>query len=125
LAHDFEDKLIKLVWRSRVALSVISSGAPSSISPASGSYVNLNEKTKETTSATVLAVVQDREKKPKPAKKKWGFSYFKSARKTELPEGEAGDVEKGTTGFKSHRPIRLWAPLYGGLGAALSICESG
>jgi hypothetical protein len=122
LARDFEDKLIKLVWRSRATMSVISSGAPSSISPSTASYVNLAEKSKDTASATGLAVVPDREK-PKPVSKKiWGFNYFRSSRKTESPVGEAGDVEKSPPG-KTPRPIRLLAPLYGGLGAALALCE--
>jgi len=120
LVRDFEDKLIKLVWRSRGALSIISSGAPSFVSPsATASYVNLSEKNKEIAIATATGPDQE---KPKPAKKKWGFSY-KSSRKETPVSVEGHNAEKGRGG-RSARPLRLLAPFYGGLGAALSICKS-
>lgn len=54
----------------------------------------------------------------KPAKRSW-FGWRSTGEKQvkdrELEEGE---------GHKEERPIRLFAPVYGGLGAGLSICES-
>jgi hypothetical protein len=50
------------------------------------------------------------------------FSYFRTSRKTNTEARDVGDVEKAPI-WKTPRPIRLLAPLYGGLGAALAICE--
>jgi hypothetical protein len=138
LAHDFENKLIKLVWRSRVALSVISNGTtgttpsippstPYSPPSGTGSFVNLTEKEKEPGTGrwtNTTAVIPDRDRPPPPNKPKSfsPFSYFRTSRKTNTETGDVGDVEKAPIG-KTPRPIRLLAPLYGGLGAALALCK--
>jgi hypothetical protein len=107
LCHDFEEKLIKLVWRSRPALQ--STTLSLNLSQA-GSEVNLTEtgqKEKE------KAVISARDKRPP----KRGWNIFRAPREVEE------DEEKGAAGKTNARPIRLFAPLYGGIGAALAVRE--
>ncbi|TFY58029.1 hypothetical protein EVJ58_g6671 [Rhodofomes roseus] len=109
--RDFEEKLIHLVWKHRNAFgSLASSIAPSTY--ASDSDVNLTEKTQQAPVVTEKEVAELAQKKePKPKKRNCGiFSYWVSAK-------EDMDSEKTA----SNRPIRLFAPVYGGLAAALSI----
>lgn len=114
--RDFEDKLIKLVWNQRnAAFSVPSSAAPSS----PGSDVNLTEKPAAVVDEKeVAAIVKEKEQSGKRKKDKrscsFGFGYFVSNKE---------DVEKSADG-PSARPMRLLAPVYCGLAAALSFCES-
>ena len=116
---DFEDKLIKLVWNQRgsALASLASSAAPS----ASGSEQNLTEKVPETaTEKEVAALAKEQEQANHSRdhsdggkKKFFGFSYFVSNKE---------DVERSAQG-PSYRPMRLFAPFYGGLSAALALCE--
>ncbi|KAL0066289.1 hypothetical protein AAF712_006720 [Marasmius tenuissimus] len=114
LCSEFESKLIKLVWRSRSVPSS-SSGLTSgsaSIAPSSApSDINLTEKepTRLEDSATVAAGPKET-----PKKSRWNWSW-KLQKKSPVANS---DVEKGT---KQQRPIRLYAPFYGGFGAALSL----
>ena len=122
--RDFEDKLIKLVWNRRsTAVSLASPpGSVSDHSPSNGSSdAHLTEKanpgahahveTKEVPDAAAVAAARAQ----KPVKKRfWGFSYFVT---------DKDDVEKTAEG-PSPRPVRLFAPIYNGLGVALSFCES-
>lgn len=114
--RDFEEKLIQLVWHRR---NLIVSGFPSAYSssphstailavPSTGNLVS-DEKTHANVAENILY-----EKAPEPTKKKrsCGFGYWLSG---------ADDVEKSADG-PSARPIRLFAPFYGGLAAALSVC---
>ncbi|KAF7416118.1 hypothetical protein PC9H_002378 [Pleurotus ostreatus] len=120
LYADFEDKLIKLVWRSRSIVapsdgaSAITSVPPSTVA----SNVNLNEKTNAAAVAVSEAAAQvtlaEREK-PKP-KSSWSFGWKVSSKKSGAANN---DVEKASLG--TPRPIRLLAPMYSGLGVALSL----
>ena len=114
--RDFEDKLIKLVWNQRTnpSGSLDSSLAPS----AAGSEQNLNEKAKQIITEKEIeerAKEKDQANKREPPKKRrlLGFSYFVSNKE---------DVEQNAEG-PSYRPLRLFAPFYGGLAAALAICK--
>ena len=116
--RDFEDKLIKLVWNRRAAFSssLASSAAPSTF----GSDVNLTEKPrgtgaeKEKDSAAAAVVPAPKDPRAPPTKSRaCGFlGYWKA---------DASDLEKTAEG-PSARPTRLFAPVYCGLGAALSLC---
>ena len=114
--RDFEDKLIKLVWNQRLALtSLASSAAPS----ASGSEQNLTEKANQIINEKEIvdrAKEKEQASRREPPKKRrlFGISYFVSNKE---------DVEQNAQG-PSYRPMRLFAPFYGGLAAALAICES-
>ncbi|PBK87934.1 hypothetical protein ARMGADRAFT_1034243 [Armillaria gallica] len=121
LCSDFEEKLMKLVWRSRgtIASSITgTSAAPST----TASDDNLNAGTKAAEAAAVaseavaVAVLSEREKQP-GQKTSTGFWSWKLSGKSKT--ADHSDPEKGSR--KSARPIRLFGPVYGGLGAGLSL----
>ncbi|KAI0808314.1 glycosyl transferase family group 2-domain-containing protein [Fomes fomentarius] len=108
--RDFEEKLIKLVWTRRSAFaSLASSAAPST----TASDVNLTEKARAAATEKETVVLAPKDPKKTPAKKRSCdiFGYWKA---------DANDIEKTAEG-PSARPIRLFAPVYSGLGAALSL----
>ncbi|KAI8976424.1 glycosyl transferase family group 2-domain-containing protein [Trametes punicea] len=109
--RDFEDKLIKLVWNLRSGSTSISSVAVPSSSNTS-SDVNLNEKSTEQTSVKdISAPVQDPRAKASGKNRRCGLGYWIT---------DKDDVEKTAEG-PSPRPVRLFAPVYNGLGVAMSI----
>lgn len=130
ICRDFEDKLIKLVWRARPALSssasAITAGSLGSVLPSSApSYQNLTEKIGIVDVRAVEAAEKEQEAKEVRAKANKGFNWFgwtTSKGKKGLSSGDRteklGDAE--ADGPES-RPIRLFAPIYGGLGAGLSL----
>jgi len=106
---DFDDKLIHLVWKHRSAWTSLASSVAASTT---GSDVNLNEKTRQQPMIDEKEVAELTKEKVKPKKRSCGiFGYWVSNKE---------DAEKTAEG-PSHRPIRLFAPVYSGLGAALSI----
>ena len=148
--RDFEDKLIKLVWRQRAAIMALSSqpGSPA------GSAVNLGYPSPSPDAALAegdpekqgdqqqegSGVVNDKEVaarvqekrdsskrkaggkkegegkgKDKDRKCKFGLGYFFVSDKP--------DVEKRAQG-PGERPMKLLAPMYAGVAAGLSVCES-
>jgi hypothetical protein len=119
LCADFEEKLIKLVWRFKAntaSASVITSSTGVVTTPpsATASITGLNEKAVD--AAAELAL----ERKEAPAKAKakksrgcWGWKLSSSAANSRDPEKAA----------PATRPARMLAPVYVGLGAALSICK--
>ncbi|KDQ58169.1 hypothetical protein JAAARDRAFT_193608 [Jaapia argillacea MUCL 33604] len=110
----FIDMMIKLVRRNRPTLthsatspSLASSGAPSA--GASPSEVQLTEKVGSSDELAEEVLTE---------KSAWGWKLNSAARgKKKLA---ACDVEKGVA-EKDTRPLRLFAPMYNGLGCALSI----
>ncbi|KAL0947953.1 hypothetical protein HGRIS_010582 [Hohenbuehelia grisea] len=123
LVQDFEDKLIKLVWRSRAAIASSAASVVTSVAPSTNpSNVNLTEKSKAAVVAVSEAAAQAalaEKEKPKP-ESKWKWSWKLSSKKQTFGQRSESDMEKGDSGRKA-RPIRLFAPIYGGLGAALSV----
>ncbi|KAL0568000.1 hypothetical protein V5O48_013993 [Marasmius crinis-equi] len=113
LCSEFEAKLIKLVWRSRSlpsSASVLTSGSASIAPSSSPSDINLTGKgLAQLGDSTTTAAPKETAKKSR-----WNWSW-KLQKKKPLA---STDVEKGT---KQARPMRLYAPFYGGFGAALSI----
>ena len=132
LCTEFEEKMMKLIWRSRnqATASIITSVSNSSVPSTTASNINLNEKASAQTSVVVAATAALAEKEtvetieavvvpatPEKKKSRWGWKLAKKS--TPAPPV---DPEKGST--PQTRPIRLFAPLYGGLGVGLSICMS-
>jgi cellulose synthase/poly-beta-1,6-N-acetylglucosamine synthase-like glycosyltransferase len=117
---EFEEKLMKLVWRSRpttIASSFINTN-PSSVSPSTaGSNVNLTEKAQmQGMNPELVATVTEEESTEPPAKR--GFWSWKlSDAKSPTPRS---DAEKGLSSLQS-RPIRYFAPVYIGFSAGLSV----
>ncbi|EIW53034.1 uncharacterized protein TRAVEDRAFT_175203 [Trametes versicolor FP-101664 SS1] len=107
--RDFEDKLIKLVWKRRSAFASLASSIAPSTAP---SDVNLNEKSDTALVTEKAAVIPTPKVLPTPPKKRsCGLGYWKA---------DASDLEKTAEG-PSSRPMRMFAPVYCGLGAALSL----
>ncbi|OJT11702.1 hypothetical protein TRAPUB_11764 [Trametes pubescens] len=108
--RDFEDKLIKLVWDHRFGSTCNSSVAlPSSNT---SSVAHLNEKPLEQAETKeVVAPAEDKRAKNPKKKRRCGLGYWVT---------DKDDIEKTAEG-PSPRPIRLFAPVYNGLGVALSI----
>lgn len=110
LAREFEEKLIRLVWKNRLAYSAPSS-AQQSITATSD--VGLNEKTGPDTPEPTA-----RDKALK--KSKWSFGWKLSSKKPDSTKD--GDPEKGVPEYIPRR-MRYFAPFYNGLGCALSLCR--
>ena len=116
---------MKLIWRARpttAASSVVGTNA-SSVSPSvMGSNINLTEKLRRPGEVTPEPAATEKEKvsPPSPPPRKRGFWSWKLSEKKSPPS--KSDEENATPGPQV-RPIRLFAPAYNGLGAALSLCE--
>ena len=118
LCSEFDEKLMKLVWRSRlVASPSVATSDSTPIPSTTASNVNLNEKAASARASVTVTEAAVATAAVVPPKKFWGFGWKLSSKK---PHSGAVDLEKGPT--RSARPIRLLAPLYGGLGSALSLC---
>lgn len=122
LCNEFDEKMMKLVWRSRLLASPSVVSTPDSTTPITSttpSNVNLNEKP---TSSTATEPID--EKAPStptaaaPKKSSWSLGWKLSAKKS--PQANNTDPEKGSV--PAPRGIRLLAPLYGGLGWGLALC---
>ncbi|KAJ6629846.1 glycosyl transferase family group 2-domain-containing protein [Mycena sp. CBHHK59/15] len=127
LTADFEEKLMKLVWRARahgsVAPSVTSTAAPSTAASTTASDVNLSTE-KPSPAAAVPSVAEAAAAAAaheKESKKRWWWSWKIGTKAATAPSVKAGDVEKAAPTGREARPIRLFAPFYGGLGAALAL----
>ncbi|KAH7886770.1 glycosyl transferase family group 2-domain-containing protein [Phlebopus sp. FC_14] len=109
LCRDFEEKLIKLVWRARTVISA----PPSDLSPSTNpSDDNLVEKTRESSFTQAITITNRQHSNPKSSKSFWKFFSWRSEHHSNA------DLEKAT---EKPRQTRLIAPIYNGLGTALSI----
>jgi hypothetical protein len=122
LCAEFEEKIMKLVWRSRTRASSVLSSTTNSVTPSTtASNVNLNEKTPTPiTDAAIATVLAGKEipgaaDEPPTSTWKWGWKLSKARPSAAISD----DLEKGPAGQEA-RPIRLFAPIYGGLGLGLS-----
>ena len=125
LCRDFEDHLIKLVWARRHSLMSIAPGPSIPATPAgtsadnsvanSASDVQLNEKPQEQETAQAPASSPEPNAKPVSGGSLWGWRIGSKAKQALAPR----DLEQGGA---SARPTRYFAPVYGGLGLALSTC---
>jgi len=118
MVNELEAKLMKMVWRSRRATTIASMSGTMPSTPTS-SYANLAENARHPNRISVIpdkVVIPDRNK-PRPPSQSW-WSWRLSPSKSEAETDT--DVEKASV--TAPRPIKLMAPLYGGLGLALSIC---
>jgi hypothetical protein len=122
LYKDFDEKLVKHIWRTRKVArrstfippptATSTSAAPS----ASGSQAELNEKipgeSDQENTVTLPVPV------PVPAKRNWWSWRLQPA----ASGAGASDPEKGSSGRKKPRKLILLGPLYAGCGAALAMC---
>lgn len=117
LCSEFEEKLMKLVWRTR-NFATSSVTTDSTVPSTATSNVNLTEKAQG--SLVTEAVVSLVEKAPidPPKRRFWNWSW-KATKKAPAPA--VTDPEKASP-TKRSRPIRLFAPVYGGVAIGLSLC---
>lgn len=126
LCSEFEEKLMKLVWRSRLVTSPsVTTSDSTPVTSTTASNVNLNEKATAarvlvtvTEAAVATAALTPLATAAAPKKKFWGLGWRLSSKK---PSSGVTDPEKAST--PPPRAIRLFAPLYGGLGSGLAICK--
>jgi len=117
LCRDFEDNLIKLVWSQRHSLASFSPGQSLAATPAvtsavtSASDVGLTAKQEE--SAPSPEPEPEPNSRPISGGSLWGWRIGSKAGRAPAPR----DLEKGGA---NSRPTRYFAPVYGGLGLALS-----
>ena len=122
---EFEEHLIKLVWTQRHSLMALDIGPSIPTTPAaasastslanSASDVQLNEKPKEQESVPAPFPAAESNAKPISGGSLWGWRIGSRAKRAPA----ARDFEHGGA---SSRPTRYFAPVYGGLGLALSTC---
>ncbi|KAJ3511596.1 hypothetical protein NLJ89_g4008 [Agrocybe chaxingu] len=125
LCKDFEEKLIKHIWRTRaighrpspsLASSVPTPAENAALSP-DGSQTELNEKT---LNAQLEEVKQEKESAsaaaPPPKGSWWNWKLQPRASTVQTTSG--GDPEKG--GKRKERKLVLIGPIYAGCGAALA-----
>lgn len=126
LCAEFEEKIMKLVWRSRPLTPSVVTSTTNSVTPSTtGSNVNLNEKTPTTlvtvTDAAVAVALASKEisgtADEASVSNRWKWSWRLSRKRPSAAISD--DLEKGSAGREA-RPIRLFAPVYGGLGLGLS-----
>ncbi|KAF9530692.1 glycosyl transferase family group 2-domain-containing protein [Crepidotus variabilis] len=137
LCNDFDEKMMKLVWRSRNhnhTPSLVTSPSNSSAPSTTPSNINLTEKIKSGNDVALAIAVESLQEKQKittvedvgsnpdsvagTTKKRWGWGGWRlSPKKTASPS--VSDPEKAHE--RLPRPIRLFAPLYTGLGAGLAL----
>ncbi|KAG0701466.1 glycosyl transferase family group 2-domain-containing protein [Suillus ampliporus] len=120
LCQDLEEKLIKLVWRSRHVTSVPSTPASTNPASAVASDASLAEKYTALTEATPVTE-KERNNVHSKSSPRWGWSWRVSPEKRGVDNDEADLEKKGSSGSPGLRPIRLYAPFYCGLATALSI----
>ncbi|OAX39708.1 hypothetical protein K503DRAFT_769252 [Rhizopogon vinicolor AM-OR11-026] len=111
LCRDFEEKLIKLVWRQRAAIS-----APSEISPSTIVSDDNLLATKEVATEEIPVTekeIANRRPAPKTSSPFWKIFSWSTTR-----QEHEGDAEKGA---KKIRQTKLLAPIYNGLGCGLSL----
>ncbi|KAI0287145.1 glycosyl transferase family group 2-domain-containing protein [Russula brevipes] len=121
LCRDFESNLIKLVWSNRHSITSFTPGSSLPATPAVTSAINsalnvnadLDEKQEEKQEEDEPIPVHESTAKPISGGSLWGWRIGSKARRAPAPS----DLEKGGT---SARPTRYFAPVYGGLGLALS-----
>jgi hypothetical protein len=119
LCRDFESHLIKLVWSHRNSLGGLTPGPSISTTPAGTSAMNsavdvaLNEKPQDTES--IPEADPEARVRPISGGSLWGWRIG-----TRASAPGPRDLEKAGAGA---RPTRYFAPVYSGLGLALSTCK--
>jgi len=135
LCKDFEEKLIKHIWRTRKiarrstfgtappstanttnAPSI--SGSQAELYPPTTNHSELDEKGDGDGNLSEDASVQTKPPSTPPTRKWWSWRLQPTTRQ---PSHSTGDMEKGA-GRKKPRKLILLGPLYAGCGAALAMC---
>jgi hypothetical protein len=129
LCKSFDQKLMKLAWHSKtnsVTPSILTSASNSSAPSTNASNINLAEKNRAKETVLSMATFAEEEKAaleaaaavPPPPEQLSGGKWRLFGRKA---SNKVSDVEKAE---KRPRSARLFAPLFVGAGAGLSVCKS-
>ncbi|EAU83457.1 NCP1 [Coprinopsis cinerea okayama7 len=117
LCTEFNEKIMKLVWRTRMMhTSSIFTSRSSLPVPSIGSSAHINEKAPDII-PTVGTTKPVEPEQPPPPPRKW-YSW-KLSRSKPTSATQSSDPEKGDD--RQERPVRLFAPFYAGLGFGLSV----
>lgn len=108
---------MKLVWRCR-SFTTPSVVTDSPVPSTAASDVNLTEKPQSLLVTGAPAALSEKTPIDPPKRKFWNWSW-KVTKKASAPTST--DPEKAIPS-KQSRPIRLFAPVYGGLAVGLSLC---
>jgi len=117
LCRDFEEKLIKHIWRTRT-IARKESPSISSTSPSdSNSDENLNEKPSDITQISKEQPTSEPTQLQSPLQHKWWSWRLNPKHKNAVSKRD--DPEKK----QAERKLVLLGPFYAGCGAALSACK--
>lgn len=117
LCRDFEEKLIKHIWRTRT-IARKESPSISSTSPSdSNSDENLNEKPSDITQISKEQPTSEPTQLQSPPQHKWWSWRLNPKHKNAVSKRD--DPEKK----QAERKLVLLGPFYAGCGAALSACK--
>jgi len=121
MCEEFNEKLMKYVWRSREKIHSASTSVATSVAPSTTALnMNLNDpQSSSFPSAGAGAVTVDsppEQTKPQKSRTCKILDWRRATSRT-----NEADPEKGADAL-ALRPMRLLAPIYGGLAAALSLC---
>jgi len=117
LCRDFEEKLIKHIWRTR---TIARKGSPSisSINPSDSNFdESFNEKPSDFTQLSKEQPTPEPVQSPSPPQHKWWSWRLNPKDKNAVSKGN--DPEKK----QAERKLVLLGPFYAGCGAALSACK--
>lgn len=118
LCKEFEEKLIKHIWRTRTIARKATPSVSHSINPSvANSEANLNEKAPATPEASKEQIATEAPQPQQQPQRKW-WSW-------RLNPKDKGAAAKNTDPEKKRnvRKLVLLGPFYAGCGAALSACE--
>lgn len=120
LCREFKEKIMTLVWKSRIgSMSMLTSTTSLPVPSPLGSNANFNDEKRPEGMPTVGTTKPVEPEAPPPPKRKWYAWKLSKGGKGAASAKPATDTEKGET--REERPVRLFAPFYAGLGAGLSI----
>jgi len=121
MSKEFNEKLMKYVWRTREKIHSASTSVAPSVAPSTAaSNMNLNDLQSSSFpgagAGAVTAASPPEQTKPQKSRTCKILNWRRTTSKT-----NEVDPEKGAD-TPPPRPMKLLAPIYGGLAAALSLC---
>jgi hypothetical protein len=117
ICKDFEEKLIKHIWRTRtVSHRPSPSLSRDDLTSARGSQIAFSEKAAVVDTDVEEVKSEKEELQPTPQKRAW-WSWKLQPR---APTQASGDAEKGK---RKERKLVMIGPVYAGLGAGMSACS--
>ncbi|KAJ7678776.1 glycosyl transferase family group 2-domain-containing protein [Mycena rosella] len=129
LCSDFEEKLVKFVWRARTnagSSSVLTAGSDIlSVAPSpTASDVTLADEPRSamaSAAAAAAAADKDASQSTETKKENWSWSWKLGKKAKATPSDAEKQAPSSSSSSRTARPMRLFAPLYSGLAAALSV----